>query len=153
MWLYNLLFSSLLQLWYFEIRISRSVQRVPWTEITRVDCITFLDQPPLYNSEFYGFLRMAVVEMMLLCAVNCKETDQWALMHMLLIWDVKIFPEVLHINCFKQCWVVKKRGCQRVGHISHYSAERYRAIVALLFILKVLLSFLFLHINIYCSTH
>ena len=40
MWLFNLLFSSLSQLWYVEVRISRSVSVSPLEfEITRVDCI------------------------------------------------------------------------------------------------------------------
>ena len=39
MWLFNLLFSSLSQLWYVEVRISRSVSVSPLEfEITRVDC-------------------------------------------------------------------------------------------------------------------
>ena len=38
-WLFNLLFSSLSQLWYVEVRISRSVSVSPLEfEITRVDC-------------------------------------------------------------------------------------------------------------------
>ena len=40
MWLFNLLFSSLSQLWYVEVRISRSVSVSPLEfEITRVDYI------------------------------------------------------------------------------------------------------------------
>ena len=40
MWLFNLLFSSLSQHWYVEVRISRSVSVCPLEfEITRVDCI------------------------------------------------------------------------------------------------------------------
>ena len=40
MWLFNLLFSSLSQLWYVEVRISRSVSVSPLEfEITGVDCI------------------------------------------------------------------------------------------------------------------
>ena len=40
MWLFNLLFSSLSQLWYVEVRISRSVSVSPLEfEITRVDCM------------------------------------------------------------------------------------------------------------------
>ena len=40
MWLFNLLFSSLSQLWYVEVRISRSVSvSLLEFEITRVDCI------------------------------------------------------------------------------------------------------------------
>ena len=40
MWSFDLLFSSLLQLWYFEVRIFRSVSESPSEfEITRVDCI------------------------------------------------------------------------------------------------------------------
>ena len=39
MWLFNLLFSSLSQLWYVEVRISRSISVSPLEfEITRVDC-------------------------------------------------------------------------------------------------------------------
>ena len=39
MWLFNLLFSSLSQLYYVEVRISRSVSVSPLEfEITRVDC-------------------------------------------------------------------------------------------------------------------
>ena len=42
MWLFNLLFSSLSQLWYVEVRIPRSVSVSPLEfEITRVDCICF----------------------------------------------------------------------------------------------------------------
>ena len=44
MWLFNLLFSSLSQLWYVEVRISRSVSVSPLEfEITRVDCTFLLD--------------------------------------------------------------------------------------------------------------
>ena len=40
--LFNLLFSSLSQLWYVEVRISRSVSVSPLEfEITGVDCIQF----------------------------------------------------------------------------------------------------------------
>ena len=40
--LFNLLFSSLSQLWYVEVRISRSISVSPLEfEITRVDCIFF----------------------------------------------------------------------------------------------------------------
>ena len=40
MWLFNLLFSSLSQLWYVEIRIPRSISVSPLEfEIMRVDCI------------------------------------------------------------------------------------------------------------------
>ena len=40
MWLFSLLFSSLSQLWYVEVRISRSVSVSSLEfEITRVDCI------------------------------------------------------------------------------------------------------------------
>ena len=45
MWLFNLLFSSLSQLWYVEVRISRSVSVSPLEfEITGVDyiCCTFI---------------------------------------------------------------------------------------------------------------
>ena len=39
MWLFNLLFSTLSQLWYVEVRISRSILVSPLEfEITRVDC-------------------------------------------------------------------------------------------------------------------
>ena len=41
MWLFNLLFFSLSQLWYVEVRISRNVSVSPLEfEITRVDCIS-----------------------------------------------------------------------------------------------------------------
>ena len=44
MLLFDLLVSLLPQLWYFEVRISRSVSERPLEfEITRVDCICFLD--------------------------------------------------------------------------------------------------------------
>ena len=40
MWLFDLLFSSLLQLWYVEVWISQSVSESPWEfEMARVDCI------------------------------------------------------------------------------------------------------------------
>ena len=40
MWLFNLLFSSLSQLWYVEVRISKNVSVSPLEfEITGVDCI------------------------------------------------------------------------------------------------------------------
>ena len=40
MWLFNLLFSALSQLWYFEVRISRSISVSPLDfEIMIVDCI------------------------------------------------------------------------------------------------------------------
>ena len=43
MWLFDLLFCSLLQLWYFEVRISRSVSESPLEfEITRADCSLWL---------------------------------------------------------------------------------------------------------------
>ena len=39
MWLFNLLFSSLSQLWYVKVRISWSVSVSPLEfELTRVDC-------------------------------------------------------------------------------------------------------------------
>ena len=42
MWLFNLLFSSLYQTWYVEVRISRSVSVCPLEfEITRVYCISY----------------------------------------------------------------------------------------------------------------
>ena len=44
--LFDLLFSSLLQPWYFEVRISRSVSESPLEfEITRVDCIYKCSKP------------------------------------------------------------------------------------------------------------
>ena len=40
MWLFDLFFSSILQIWYVEIRISRSISESPLDfEITKVDCI------------------------------------------------------------------------------------------------------------------
>ena len=40
MWLFGLFFSSILQIWYVEVRISRSISESPLEfEITRVDCI------------------------------------------------------------------------------------------------------------------
>ena len=39
MWLFNLLFCSLSQLWYVEVRISRVSESPLEFEITRVDCI------------------------------------------------------------------------------------------------------------------
>ena len=40
MWLFNLSFSSILQIWYVEMRISRSISESPLDfDITRVDCI------------------------------------------------------------------------------------------------------------------
>ena len=40
MWLIKLFFSSILQTWYVELRISRSISESPLEfEITRVDCI------------------------------------------------------------------------------------------------------------------
>ena len=43
MWLFDLLFSSILQIWYVEVRISRSISEITLDfEITRVDCIAFL---------------------------------------------------------------------------------------------------------------
>ena len=60
MWLFNLLFSSLSQHWYVEVRISQSVSVSPLEfEITRVDCIymsyvtssqnMFLSRNKIYN--------------------------------------------------------------------------------------------------------
>ena len=41
MWLIELVFSSILQIWYVEVRISRSISKSPLEfEITRVDCIS-----------------------------------------------------------------------------------------------------------------
>ena len=51
MWLFNLLFSSLSQLWYVEVRISRSVSVSPLEfEITRVDCILFIRHDLIFNA-------------------------------------------------------------------------------------------------------
>ena len=48
MWLFNLLFSSLSQLWYVEVRISWSVSVSPLEfEITSVDCISVSELFPL----------------------------------------------------------------------------------------------------------
>ena len=41
MWLFDLLFSSIPQIWYVEVRISRSIPESPF-EITRVDCSSIL---------------------------------------------------------------------------------------------------------------
>ena len=39
MWLFEILFSSLLQLWYFEVKLSRSISQSPLEfKITRVNC-------------------------------------------------------------------------------------------------------------------
>ena len=39
MWLVDLFFSSVLQIWYVEVRISRSILESPLDfEITRIDC-------------------------------------------------------------------------------------------------------------------
>ena len=41
MWLIELILSSILQIWYVEVRISRSISESPLEfEITRVDCIS-----------------------------------------------------------------------------------------------------------------
>ena len=63
MWLFNLLFSTLSQLWYVEVRISRSVSVSPLEfEITRVDCIS---------------LRTCVMCVMSATPVALKEVVDW----------------------------------------------------------------------------
>ena len=58
MWLFNLLFSSLSQPWYVEVRISRSILVSPLDfEITRVDCIY------LFNYLFIYFLHLRTVNL------------------------------------------------------------------------------------------
>ena len=91
MWLFNLLFSSLSQLWYVEIRISRSVSVSPLEfEITRVDCITII---------IIIIIIIIITIIIIIIIINvyllCYTAHLVPIIHILIL--PKLFQEMIHI--------------------------------------------------------
>ena len=95
MCLFNLLFSSLSQLWYVEVRISRSVSMSPLEfEITRVDCISS------FFTEFSArHMIMAVYYRIVVSRFNWKRRHH--------LWRSIYFP--VHKSSFEKGSTLKKK--------------------------------------------
>ena len=97
-----LVFSSFLQIWYVEVRISRSVSEGPFDfEITRVDCISLISS----RSSVRGGRKP-----------ECPEKNH--LTYQCRIW---------HLTCIRtrlepQRWEIK---CLRVSALNHWTTEAH----------------------------